>query len=310
MIRKLPFRKVFSFSKGTLLTSLYRLGYDNKSLVNPTLIDGWRTAPKIISRILLPFIKQKGYFMIDNNLCSFDTRNTQYHSLYFERFIRDGYEPEVMAILDILFLSNGVFYDIGSNWGYFTGYIASSPGFQGKIYAFEPQERIFNDLVSLINDAHLQNVLPINKALSNNILHNVSMKSLDNFHSGLASIQEKDCGNVDVDTIDSLRFEPPTIIKIDAEGYEFKIMKGGTRTISKYRPSIIFENPRNDLYNVLAFSKSIDYCLYNLHVLAIRNMFVELEVTEIKSIDNFRSKNIFACPREKCQDFEQRINFK
>ncbi len=310
MICKLSYRKVFSFLRGTPFTSLYRLGYDNKSLVNPPLIDGWRTVPKIISKIFLPLIKQTGYFKINNHLCSFDTRNTQYHSLYFERFVKNGYEPEVMALLDILFSHGGVFYDIGANWGYFTGYVASIPEFDGKIYAFEPQKSIFNDLNILIKEAHLRNVFPINMALSDTVIQNACMKSVDNFHSGLARLQEKRIGNVGVNKIDNLSFKHPTVMKIDAEGHEFKIMKGGIRTITKNKPYIIFENPRKELADIFLFSKSIGYYLYNLQVLAIKNNIVELEITEIKSEENFSSRNIFACPSGKNHDFELKINSK
>ena len=54
---------------------------------------------------------------------------------------------------------DGVFYDIGSNWGWFTMHVASRPGFRGKIHAFEPFASSYADLCDLVRQAGLAGVV-------------------------------------------------------------------------------------------------------------------------------------------------------
>jgi len=51
-------------------------------------------------------------------------------------------------------------------------------------------------------------------------------------------------------TLDSFNFEDVDFIKIDVEGHEFKVLKGGIETIKKYKPTIIIEeNTSPEFYN-------------------------------------------------------------
>src|SRR3972149_5657846 len=78
-------------------------------------------------------------------LINFDARNTQFLSLY-DRSYRYGYEIETSLALDSLADKDGVFYDVGSNWGHFSLFLSSRPGYNGKIFAFEPFPFSFSDL--------------------------------------------------------------------------------------------------------------------------------------------------------------------
>lgn len=51
-------------------------------------------------------------------------------------------------------------------------------------------------------------------------------------------------------TLDSFNFEDVDFIKVDVEGHEFKVLKGGVETIKKYKPTIIIEeNTSPEFYN-------------------------------------------------------------
>jgi len=50
-----------------------------------------------------------------------------------------------------------------------------------------------------------------------------------------------DYDNVPIETIDSLGLERLDLIKIDAQGFEAKVLKGGAKTIKKYLPDIYME---------------------------------------------------------------------
>ncbi|NQW12560.1 MAG: FkbM family methyltransferase [Alphaproteobacteria bacterium] len=48
--------------------------------------------------------------------------------------------------MEVFLTGDRVFYDIGSNWGYFSLYAATLPNYSGPIHAFEPIEETFCDL--------------------------------------------------------------------------------------------------------------------------------------------------------------------
>lgn len=176
----------------------------------------------------------------------FNAANTQFDSLY-ARQTRHGYELETSLALDALATDEKSFYDIGSNWGYFSLFLASKKNYTGKIFAFEPFPSTFDDLQSTIRQAGLTDriqALPV--ALSD--FDGESVMSLpDGFRSGLAllsSVDSVEQATVKVMRIDSFDLPPPAIIKLDVEGSEARVIRGGKRTIAKHKPHIVFEHYR------------------------------------------------------------------
>ena len=51
---------------------------------------------------------------------------------------------------------------------------------------------------------------------------------------------------IEVVTLDSLEFETVDFIKIDVEGWEPRVLRGGEQTIKRCRPNIIVECKGND----------------------------------------------------------------
>ena len=62
-----------------------------------------------------------------------------------------------------------VVLDIGANIGYHTLISSKLVGNTGKIYSFEPEPHNFKLLLKNIEINEFKNIIPINKALSNNI---------------------------------------------------------------------------------------------------------------------------------------------
>lgn len=166
--RSIHLRTPYLVLKLPFLCRWYRFAYDHSSLSDPSVIRGWRTPFRIGVKILFLWLQKLGLYRKVQGLfrfireegshqCHFSAMNTQFHALYFARFW-PCYEPEVCALLDILVESKTCFYDIGANWGYFTGYVATHPRFKGQIHAFEPQEKSFFDLKRFIHEAKLQSI--------------------------------------------------------------------------------------------------------------------------------------------------------
>jgi FkbM family methyltransferase len=194
----------------------------------------------------------------------FNARNRQFNSLYFEKY-RDGYEPDVTAAILKYLPPDGVFYDIGSNWGYFSMLVATREDFTGRVHAFEPWPSSFSDLVSTVEQAQLQEMVQCHPLALGEQAGMALMQS--GRHSGLARLVESGTGpRVELAALDRLDIPPPDLMKIDAEGAELSILRGGAETIARARPGIVFENSVRDqdldALEVLHYLESIDYRLF------------------------------------------------
>lgn len=173
----------------------------------------------------------------------FNGKNVQFESLYRPE-LTNGYEPEVRVLLDILVPNDGVFYDIGANWGYFSLFVASKPSFKGKIYAFEPYPSSYLDLVDVVSQTKLERKInSLNLALSD-FVGIGKMGLFGVYHSGFAFLKNNGEGEeVKVTNLDSLNLAyPPTVMKIDVQGSEEDVLRGAQKTLKKFKPMIIFEN--------------------------------------------------------------------
>lgn len=176
----------------------------------------------------------------------FNAANTQFDALYAKQS-KHGYELETSLTLDALATHDMVFYDIGSNWGYFSLFLASKEGYRGKIFAFEPFPSTFEDLQSTIRQAGLTDRAQAFPFALSDFDGTSAMSLPDGFRSGLAllsSVNNVPQATVKVVRIDSLDLQPPSIIKLDVEGSEAEVIRGGIQTIAKHKPHIVFEHYR------------------------------------------------------------------
>jgi len=181
----------------------------------------------------------------------YNGKNTQFESVYHPDFY-GGYEPEVGAVLDTILDTGSTFYDIGSNWGYFSLYAASSPAQIGRIYAFEPFPETYADLESMVDQAGLGSQIICHKLALGKETTTARISYRGLVQSGLAALSMGDrrslkdyiypASTVKITTLDEVAGDPPSVLKIDVEGAEADVLAGGKMTISKHRPMIIFEN--------------------------------------------------------------------
>lgn len=304
MIIKTSIKYPFSVKKIPFISRLYKLSFDNQKLSNPKLISGWRTPFRILVKFFITKIHSVGVFDYLDNTCHFDSRNTQFHSIYFNRFIENGYEPEVCFILnEIVKKQKGkdcTFYDIGANWGFFVGYFSSINN-NSTIYAFEPQTLIYKNLFDFIKEAKLKYVNTFNFAVGDK-KNTGTIVLPDGFHSGLGKICFTQKNDILIEKIDNLQILPPTIIKIDAESFCAKILYGAENSITKNRPFIIFESCMEDTEKIKSFFLSKKYTFYNLDFEKISKkqdeIFFKIIIEENNDLIS-TSKNMLACPNEK-----------
>ncbi len=139
----------------------------------------------------------------------------------------------------ILSLANGLCLDIGANFGVM-GQALESAGFE--VVSFEPQPDVFNILKkNVVGPCHNVGLGDVAGTFSMpKILYgakaNYGGQSIG-FRSDLGSIP------VSVVTLDSLGLDVG-FMKIDVEGFEERVLRGGVDTIKRCRPIMYIEDDR------------------------------------------------------------------
>ena len=129
-----------------------------------------------------------------------------------------------------------VFLDIGGHHGTFA--IPFSRIFK-KVYTFEPFKPNYDILIKNIKQNHRINIVAFNKGISNENCKINIVKHSEN--SGTHTAFKNKDGSIDCITIDSLNLKNVDMIKVDVEGSEFNVIKGGINTIRKCRPLLQIE---------------------------------------------------------------------
>lgn len=170
-------------------------------------------------------------------------------SLFRYGFFEEGLSSIVIALLE----SGGVFFDIGSHFGYYTLMASKLVGPSGRVIAFEPTPSTFNILQR--NVRGLPNVTPLRIALYDR-KQQLTISDFGPEFSGFNSLFEPRLSSdvqarlrrvqqtvdaLSVDEVVSQNRKPPTFVKIDAESAELKILHGMGRTLAEQRPLVTVE---------------------------------------------------------------------
>lgn len=192
-------------------------------------------------------------------------------------FFRGDYEPLTTEIVRKYVGSDSISIDVGANVG-----VHSLTMSQGrKVYAFEPEPSIARKLKANVELNGLKNVEIIEAALSD-VDGSLTLYSADdksNPNEGQASLipghfegRTKEV-KVKVTTLDSMFRDLGRLdfVKIDTEGNDMRVLLGGEKTISRLRPTIIFEwhepswkKAGTSIEDAICFFEKLDYSLSNI----------------------------------------------
>jgi FkbM family methyltransferase len=155
--------------------------------------------------------------------------------------------PVQEAIRDHL-RPGGVFYDIGSNIGFFALLAARIVGPTGSVHAFEPVPDNVDSLRANVARNSMDNITTWPVAVGRT--DGAATLQLARHPGGgtIASAALPDpAGTIDVRvvSIDGLledgRLPPPTFVKIDVEGAEPEVLAGMATTLATHRPGVLVE---------------------------------------------------------------------
>jgi len=175
-------------------------------------------------------------------------------ALYFFNTLY-GSEIKIIKFLIKNFKDDDIFYDIGANYGFYT-LLAQEFITKGEIHAFEPNPKIFKLLRENSRLDIYKNIFLNEMALSDKAGETEFFDREIAGHSGSSSLIKHQhfskCKVIKVrtTTLDDYisNRKPPTIMKIDVEGGESLVLKGGLELLKKYSPMIIMEFFPDDLH--------------------------------------------------------------
>ncbi len=134
-------------------------------------------------------------------------------------------------------LGNTVF-DIGSQAGYYTLIASRLTGKDGQVFSFEP----FPPNIDFVKKhCHLNNCTNV-KLFEVGVGGSSGKRKFQANNSFMGHFSRHGELEVDVVTLDELAAKkdiaPPNVIKIDVEGMEYWVLRGGEKLILKYKPTI------------------------------------------------------------------------
>jgi FkbM family methyltransferase len=212
----------------------------------------------------------------------------------------------------ILQKPEGLFVDVGANDGISAlSFRRLSNNYQ--ILSFEPNQLLAPALNAIKNKDHrfdyrmvgagftatnIQFLVPVYRSVVLHTFTSSSKKQIftsvkDAFGQSVAEKLKFIEVNAEVVPLDSLNIKP-SIIKIDAEGFDYDVLLGSEATIKQYRPFLMIEIAWANRSNILNFFSENDYvpCSYDIKRNKFNRYFDEMPT------DETGARNIFGLPAE------------
>lgn len=166
---------------------------------------------------------------------------------------RPGLDEAELDFLENFLKPGSIVLDVGANIGVYTLVFARAVTSSGKIYSFEPVSKNLKIIRETLKFNNVSNVALMPIALSDK---RGEAEIFLNSQSGLSSFVETErgtiCGKekVKCETIDEFvkKENLPRLdfIKIDVEGFEGHVLKGGLNALKKFKPALFVElDPKN-----------------------------------------------------------------
>jgi FkbM family methyltransferase len=166
-------------------------------------------------------------------------------------FFLEHFEPATLNFFSKLISSGNIVIDVGANIGIYTLIASKKLQNSGKVYSFEPSDWAYHRLIENINLNSFKNIVVIKKAVSDYSGKAEFFVCEDDAYNSLGANPIKKVTSkkiVDAITLDEFfehfKIKKVDIIKIDAEGADFLVLKGGEKLIMTNSPVIFCEYNR------------------------------------------------------------------
>lgn len=201
-------------------------------------------------------------------------------------YFNDNYESETIKFINDFVFDNSAIIVIGSHIGFYTILFGVLTKDSSIIYSFEPLESNFHYLKKSININDLNNVKPINKAISNaNQKQIFYSKSAIGYNAGsLVKNPLNEKIEMQTESIDNFtkanKIKNIQLVKIDVEGFEMQVLRGGQDVFKRLKPTLILalhpssiEKNGDSLIDIWRVLEKFNYKIYSSNTLIDRETF-------------------------------------
>lgn len=190
---------------------------------------------------------------LSNNICI-----NLYKDSVLSKMIYDGFEQDELHFVSEILTKGDVFIDIGSNVGLFSLIASRCVGNEGKIIAIEPAPITYDRLLENIVINGITNIDSRNIGLSDEpgeLNFYISDNGYDAWNSFAPSKDNKLQKQIKVQVstinheLEKVEKHKIKLVKIDVEGWEKFVIKGGESFFKIYSPIVMVEFTDENTYN-------------------------------------------------------------
>jgi FkbM family methyltransferase len=195
-----------------------------------------------ISKMILPALSET---ILCPTIFDFDLVVTPKEAGYY--YTLGFYEAGTLDFMKKYINQGDTFVDIGASVGMMTMMAAKLVGNEGRVLAFEPQLTRFTCLNLGVKNNSFDNIKIFKYGLSDRASQQTLFFdgcSPTFIHGNNKDISDTNCEIVDTLTLDSIikreNIKRVSMIKIDVEGFEERVLRGAKSIIRSHTPPIIF----------------------------------------------------------------------
>jgi len=187
---------------------------------------------------LRPFLPSLALFSPEAEGLKMQLRVSKYDAAFSGLLFGVLYEEQVTRKLKDIVREGMTVVDVGANFGYHTVFIARLVGEKGKVFAFEPNPFAYNLLQENIKLNQLNNVIPVQKAVSNAVgTTKLWLASNIGASNILSRRDRKNSTDVESTSLDEFfrgdSLPSIDVLKMDIEGAELLALQGMNRIMAK-----------------------------------------------------------------------------
>ena len=195
------------------------------------------------------------------------------------KVISEEHESEIFDIIRSTVGPDKVFFDIGCHYAWFSVAWLSSGG--EFVKAFEPSQvngKIINETIkknSYSSNLRLHDFALGDKAMTSKLYMFPGDSSRNYVQDSTLrknSIDRSRLKNIEIKSIDDLYYngllKKPDLIKIDVEGFEYRVLKGAKRLLTEISPKVVIEI--HDVENGLLVSNFMSKIGYSMKILGYK----------------------------------------
>ncbi len=153
-----------------------------------------------------------------------------------------GWEPSTIALLKRHISAGDTVIEVGANVGAHTLLLAKLVGVSGKVYAFEPTEYAQLKLRANIElNPELKPRIVIRSELVTNHAGATPFRRIKSSFPVRGGPTADEIVGGEAIALDNEPFQKVSLLKIDVDGYDFKVLEGATRLLKQFKPYVLVE---------------------------------------------------------------------